>query len=308
MCDKSPAKPPQWTLTLQNTKGTIEVARYITSLRINPIAAVEALCATDRLELDHDYTLVPGTRPNEITHLNWETRHAPDYISAPVLLYHILVSSENIILHMNYVWSIESRSPLNVVQAAIPIVAGWFRDIMHNPPIVDSALRFGRSTVQMIVAAAAHHLRMVCPDLQRRTEMVDRAISGPWRVSIATTFYKMMHRCILEAPVPIEVVAINGPKDPTPDVVVDNLVGYVFAPAERVADRVVVLLLLLFADRYDLLGTWCTSDARYRKTAGVPAQIRDFLDVFRSADATHPVLPPPHTEAPEELEGPHDFE
>jgi hypothetical protein len=47
---------------------------------------------------------------------------------------------------------------------AILIVAGLFRDMMWNPPIIDSALKFGAADVQTIIAEHAYHLRRVFPD------------------------------------------------------------------------------------------------------------------------------------------------
>jgi hypothetical protein len=47
---------------------------------------------------------------------------------------------------------------------AIMIVAGLFRDMMWNPPIIDSALKFGAADVQTIIAEHAYHLRRVFPD------------------------------------------------------------------------------------------------------------------------------------------------
>jgi hypothetical protein len=78
---------------------------------------------------------------------------------------------------------------------------------------------------------------------------------------------------------------VGTPKDPAPDVLVDNAVGYVFAPAQVVADKVVVAMLILFSEQYNLVHLW-TSDPSWGSTAGVPAEFKKFLKAF-----TAPSLP-----------------
>ena len=102
-------------------------------------------------------------------------------------------------------------------------------------------------------------------------------------MSIISPFYKLLEAAILGAPVPIEVVAIGHAKDPVPDVIVANEVGYVFAPASAVADKVVVALLVLFSQEYNLLERWRTSDAKWRESAGIPVQFKTFIEAYHTS-------------------------
>jgi len=149
-------KPPKWTLKTENVGDAIKVARYLAVVqRINAIHIVEALSKSCDLVIDGSFIVLPGT------HIVWEASDTPDTISAPVLLFHVLMV-QPVHVHISYIWSLAGRSPLNIVQAAFPIVAEWFRDVTLNPPLIDSALRFGRGCVQRVIAYAASRLRILC--------------------------------------------------------------------------------------------------------------------------------------------------
>lgn len=121
---------------------------------------------------------------------------------------------------------------------------------------------------------------------------INGTVTGAWHVTAPSRFYKVLHQCMIEAPTPVAIVQYE-PKGPVPDIVLDKQVGYVFEPANRVADRVVVLILVLFADRYNYLAEWCASSPSQRSTAGVPDQIAKLLERFRTARHT-PINAPLH--------------
>lgn len=259
---------PQWTLKFVNIEGTLSIVSHITSQGIHPIAAVQAVLMDPTLTVDEDYTLVPKT------HLVWETTLAPAHVCAPVFIFNILLSG-NVRSNLCYVMSLKEKEAPTVPQSAIGIVKEWFRDLTYNPAVVDSAMRFGVSQVQLIVAAGAFHLLRVCTSYVQRVEVMDAVLRGPWKVCMATPFFRMMHECMRMAPIPCEIVMLTPRCEP--DVIVESYVGFVFAQNEDVADRVALLFLLIFSSRYNLLARWKEEG---KEKLGIPTQIETFLDVI----------------------------
>lgn len=246
----------------------MSIAAHIVSQGIHPIATVEAILRNDTLKTDEDYTLVPGT------HLSWETRMSPEYVCVPVFFYNVLISGD-IHSNMSFVWGLSVSEIQTVPHEAIGMIKEWFRDLMYNSPLVDSALRIRVSQIQMIVAAGAHHFRRVCTTLSERNKAIKESITGPWAVVMGTPFMNMMRECMAMAPIPCEIVALT--RGCEPDVIVEQHVGIVFASPEDVADRVVLLFLLIFSKRYNLLGH---KRAGNTDTFGIPTQINRFLDLL----------------------------
>lgn len=182
------------------------------------MAIVEALLTDSTLVVDKQFVVVPKT------HINWEQRHTPAVISAPVFLYHVLVNPPYR-LHMSYLWSRPVRTAITPFEAALPIVYGWFADAVLNPPKIDLALRFGRGCVQEVLAYAAHQLRLVYRDLREYTAAMDAVVATPWHVTLISPFSRLMHRCMKDAPIPVEVVAV-GKKEPDADIVLEHRAGY----------------------------------------------------------------------------------
>jgi hypothetical protein len=227
------------------------------------------------------YTLIPGT------HLNWETRLSPDTICAPVLIFHLLIEGD-ILSNMCFAWSIEHRSALTITQQSIPIVAYWFRGIMCNAPLIDSALHYGRASVQALIMSAAHTVKLACRcDLARFTQVINAAVTGPWHLRMGSSFFRVLYDVLLAEPLVVEAVAV-GPREPLSDIVIDNLVGLVFPGPFRVAEWVVLLFLIVFSDRWNYLETWRTAGPNARITAGVPPQVAVFLDTILEPKARTP--------------------
>lgn len=94
----------------------------------------------------------------------------------------------------------------------------------------------------------------------------------------------MLRKCLCDKQIPACVVEAS----PDVDIDVENgSFGIVLQPANHVADRVVLLMMLLFSLEFDLARKWDSEDDNWRACMGIPLPIVTFLNQITSKQPLH---------------------
>lgn len=218
------------------------------------------------------------------TSLCWPaTEHC--VVSAPMLIY-TLLSRGAVESHACFCWDQAERirpflSSAPVIQRAVFVVAGWFRDRFCNLPLIEGALRCLRPDLQRVLCSASRHLRAVYGSIPDANRALKRAITAQWRLHRTTAFFDAWDVCRHAAVV--QLVPVSLKSETPPDIVIDNSAGFVCCDV----DKVILIATILFSEDVNFVSSWTKASVAVRQTAGVPPAIAEILDDTTSAIEAH---------------------
>jgi hypothetical protein len=286
----------EWTLDLADRDAAKIAFRHIVhELDILPILLVTDLERDPSLVVESGFVFLMCNRA-----INFPVSliRGIKTISLPVLIYNALLGSP---VYLFFLWSrlmcLRNMDPadLNITQRALFIVGEWYAAISQNPPIVDLAITVGRADLRIIMCRFAYLVRSYTQSFAKTCDVIT-AMMKPWDILSFSPFWKDFNAVLLNAEVPIKYVYYDREKKrplhkfenylrPV-EFVIDNAVGCVCAPS----DKVVIAAVLLISVQHSYVAH-ATASPTFLEDQGVPIQLRPLIKLLVRATTT-PIDPP----------------
>lgn len=257
----------EWTQDVDAsfTNNAAVLARYVViEAEIDPIHAIEALMVSTEFIFESGYFI-----HSKLTALNFPASLVPTQkISLSLFFFRLLILRE---LRKHFAWLCHLKQNIiedvqhreySLPEKTIFQVVKWFNDMMGVAPLI-TWVHGTRPDMHRVVSHASRILFLVYHSHDSIEHAIHKAADPVWEIPHDGEFLELFVAVANDAKmcvVAVEWPDVNG----TPDVIVRYKtmggVGLVFSPK----DKILMLLLLLFSDRGDLIR---------RKAAGTPSCI-----------------------------------
>lgn len=257
----------QWSLNVG--LSTIETARNVATLLVATqqnsasLVIVHLLDSQGNLEPTDTYVTVKDTP------LFWNADMTPGNISAPYLMFHVMIQSDTLVNDLMYYLTRVEQAPTNILEQALPMALEWLLNDMYNPWMLDAVLCVRIASLQAVCLQAIYTLKVAYGHQRARLEhdlsVVDKT---PWHLPLRTPFTEQFIDCIHTFQFPTELVSCNA-DGPNPDFIFERDIG-VLCARKYASEKLAILVILLFSDRYGLAHTWIKTPTEERRHLGMP--------------------------------------
>lgn len=257
----------QWSLNV--ALSALETAKQVAHLLVSTQQNSASMVITHLLESQGTLLQTDTHITVKDTPLFWNIDMTPADISAPYLMFHVMIQSDTLVNDMMYYTTRVERAPTNILEQALPMALNWLFNDMYNPWMLDSVLCVRIASVQTLSLQATYVLKLIYgqqrAQLHHDLFMVDKT---PWSLGVRTPFTEKLIDCIRVYQFPTELVLCKA-GEPNPDFIFEHDIGVLCARLYA-NEKLAIFIILLFSDRYGLAHQWISTPHERRKLIGMP--------------------------------------
>lgn len=245
----------EWTHDVDkklSEEATVLSKYIIEETGIDPIHAVEALLVTTQFIYESAYCI-----HSHLSALNFpQSLVSSQKISTPLLFFKLLISRE---MRKHFAWLCHLKEnmvkklyqrPFTSSEKAVFPVVQWFHDLMGVAPLI-TWVHGTRPDIHRVTSHASRLLYLVYHSHENIEHAIHQAANPVWNIASDGEFLEIFVSVANDAKMCMAMVEWPD-ANATPDVIVHYKttgVGLVCSPK----DKILLLMLLLFSDKGDLL-------------------------------------------------------